>query len=51
MSSLTLSKSVSVLNGVELANLSSLAIYFDTDAQSMADLSMDEVKEKFKSMV
>ncbi|KAI6162193.1 vacuolar protein sorting-associated protein 13 [Pisolithus thermaeus] len=34
-----------------LANLSSLAVYFDTDSQSMANLSLHEVREKLVSTI
>lgn len=35
----------------KLANLSSLALYFDTDSQSMANLSLHEVREKLVSTI
>ncbi|KAF8846387.1 vacuolar protein sorting-associated protein 13 [Paxillus ammoniavirescens] len=35
----------------KLANLQSLAIYFDTDSQSMAGLSLHEAKAKFMAMI
>ncbi|KAI6133067.1 vacuolar protein sorting-associated protein 13 [Pisolithus croceorrhizus] len=35
----------------KLANLSSLAVYFDTDSQSMANLSLHEVREKLVSTI
>ncbi|KAI6047634.1 vacuolar protein sorting-associated protein 13 [Pisolithus marmoratus] len=35
----------------KLANLSSLAVYFDTDSESMANLSLHEVQEKLVSMI
>lgn len=35
----------------KLANLSSLAVYFDTDSQSMANLSLHEVQGKLESMI
>ncbi|KAF9229286.1 vacuolar protein sorting-associated protein 13 [Gyrodon lividus] len=35
----------------KLANLQSLAVYFDTDSQSMAGLPLHEAKEKFMAMI
>ncbi|KAL4070939.1 vacuolar protein sorting-associated protein 13 [Scleroderma citrinum] len=35
----------------KLANLSSLAVYFDTDSQSVAGLPLGDAKEKFLAMI
>ncbi|KAH7883589.1 vacuolar protein sorting-associated protein 13 [Phlebopus sp. FC_14] len=35
----------------KLANLQSLAVYFDTDSQTMAGLPLQEAKQKFLSMI
>lgn len=39
------------LNTFQLANLVSLAVYFDTDSQSVAGLPIGAAKEKFSAMV